>query len=79
MRPASEIHSALDLIESDLSQGVTSHDGLSQTNLLIAREVLAWVAGSRQWSEIVDGPHAWLCGYLIDDPPQIVDAPPEAN
>jgi hypothetical protein len=67
MRPASEIHSALDLLSAEAA---------SHPNVDLARAVLAWVVGGRV---DLDGPHAWLCGYLLDDPPQIDDTPPERN
>ncbi len=67
MRPASEIHSALELLSAEAS---------NHPNVAIARDVLRWVIGERV---DLDGANAWLCGYLLDDPPRIVDAPPEAN
>lgn len=75
MRPASEIHSALDIIEREFDR-CPLDDGLTLSNLSIARDVLAWVAGS----EVdLDGPNAWLVAFLLDDPPQLNSTPPEVN
>lgn len=75
MRPASEIHSSLELVESDLPHHT---DPAALTNLTIVRDVLRWVAGGH-WSDLSDGPNPWLVAYLLDDPQRIDDTPPEAN
>jgi hypothetical protein len=73
MRPASEIHSALSLLNSEIER---QGDETAKTNMLIARDVLAWVSGERPpW----DGPTCWLLGFLLGDPPTIDNTPPEAN
>lgn len=69
MRPASEIHTALDLLDSELAREPNeSHQ--------VARDVLAWVAGG---DAPHDGPNLWLVAYLLDDPPQLDSTPPEVN
>lgn len=74
MRPASEIHSSLDLVESDLER----QDGRVKENLSIVRDVLRWAAGG-PWYELHDGYNPWLAAYLLDDPPKLSDVPPEIN
>ena len=76
MRPASEIHSALDLLEHDLSMGVAND--MAKNNMTIARDVLRWVTGGH-WTELSDGQHPWLAAFLMDDPPQIGGGKPEDN
>lgn len=71
MRPASEIHSALDMLDSELSR-------TQNPQYQIARDVLAWVAGAH-WTELNGGNNPWLVAFLLDDPPQISDVPPGAN
>jgi len=73
MRPASEIHSALDLLDSELSR---QSAGVGADNMRIARDVLAWVAGGRAPD---DGSTLWLVGFLLDDPQKLDDTPPEVN
>lgn len=69
MRPTSEIHSALDLLDSELARQPND-------SYQLARDVLAWVTGERvPW----DGPNAWLAACLLGDPPKITDVPPGAN
>ena len=75
MRPASEIHSSLELVESDMSNQT---DPAAIANLSIVRDVLRWVAGDH-WTELSDGDNPWLVAYLLDDPPQLDNTPPEAN
>lgn len=75
VRPASEIHSALDVLESELSRQT---DPAAIHNLTIARDVLAWVAG-RHWVEVSEGSNPWLVAFLMDDPPKLDDTPPEIN
>lgn len=70
MRPASEIHSSLEMIERDLP----NHSGRAAENLSIARDVLAWVAGGH-WTDLTDGQNPWLVAFLLDDPPQIGPPP----
>ena len=77
MRPASEIHSSLELLESELARCTDAND-LGARNLSIARDVLSWVAGAH-WTEITDGPNPWLCAFLLDDPPKMEDIPPGDN
>lgn len=67
MRPASEIHSALDLLDAELQRQPSDH-------YQIARDVLAWVAGAH-WSDLSDGANPWLVAFLLDDPPQIGPPP----
>lgn len=74
MRPASEIHSALQLVESELRE----QDIADASNLSIVRDVLRWVVGTH-WSEIMDGGNPWLVGFLLDDPDRINDAPQGLN
>jgi hypothetical protein len=50
----------------------------SQSNVLLMRDVLRWVAGAH-WGDLVHGPNAWLCAFLLDDPPKLDDTPPEVN
>lgn len=69
MRPASEIHSALGLLDSDLARQANPH-------YQIARDVLAWAVGGRAPD---DGPNLWLVAFLLDDPPKLTDVPPEVN
>jgi len=84
MRPASEIHSALDLVQASLSRHVdrvddatmTEREAIDMLNLTLTRDLLEWVVG--QHVEI-DGPNAWLCGYLLDDPPKLDDTRPDIN
>lgn len=73
MRPASEIHSALDLIDADLKKRQLQDD-LAANNIRIARDVLAWVAGAH-WTDLTDGENPWLCAFLLDDPPQLGPPP----
>lgn len=75
MRPASEIHSSLDMVESDLSHQT---DPAAVHNLSIVRDVLRWATGS-YWTDLTDGPNPWLAAYLLDDPDRIDDTPPEIN
>jgi hypothetical protein len=69
MRPGSEIHSAIDLLDSELSRQPTPQ-------YKIARDVLAWVAGD---AAPIDGQNAWLAAFLLDDPPRIDDTPTGSN
>lgn len=72
MRPASEIHSALDLLRAEIER----QGGVPPVNMLVAHDVLAWVVGERlAW----DGPTDWLCAFLLPDPPRIDDTPTEVN
>jgi hypothetical protein len=71
MRPTSEIHSALDMVDAELAQGPNE-------KLQVVRDVLAWVAGAH-WTDLTDGPNPWLVAYLLDDPPKLDDTPPEVN
>ena len=75
MRPASEIHSSLEILESELSRQT---DPAATNNLRIARDVLAWVAGWH-WTDLTDGQNPWLAAFLLDDPPKIDYTPPEVN
>lgn len=75
MRPASEIHSALDLLSAEL-ETQTAAD--ARRNLSIARDVLAWVAGGH-WTDMSNGENPWLVAFLLDDPPQIDGTRPEVN
>lgn len=75
MRPASEIHSSLEMVEHSLSQQ-TDPDAVR--NLSIVRDVLAWAMGAH-WADLTDGPNPWLVAYLLDDPDKIDDTPPEIN
>lgn len=75
MRPASEIHSSLETVESDLSQ---QPDSTAAQNLSIVRDVLRWVTGAH-WADLADGDNPWLVAYLLDDPPKLDDTPPEVN
>lgn len=75
MRPASEIHSSLELVERDLDRQTNS---VAVHNLTIVRDVLRWVAGAH-WTDLTDGTNPWLVAYLLDDPPKIDDTPPETN
>lgn len=75
MRPASEIHSSLELIEHELARQT---DERAKANLSIARDVLAWVAGGH-WSDLTYGSNPWLAAFLLEDPPKIDNTPPEAN
>ena len=88
MRPASEIHNAIDLLVRSRSRLVAQieqdqdRDDMSDIdslrNLVIAIDVLRWVAGGH-WSDLTDGPNPWLVAYLLDDPPKIDPTPPEVN
>lgn len=71
MRPASEIHSALDLLDSELARR-------PDPQYQIARDVLAWVAGGH-WTDLTDGANPWLVAFLLDDPPQLDSTPPSVN
>lgn len=75
MRPASEIHSALDLLDAELTRQT---DPAALANMSIARDVLAWVVGGH-WTDLTDGRNPWLVAFLLDDPPQLQDVPPEVN
>lgn len=75
MRPASEIHTALDMLEGELARQT---DHAARNNLSIARDVLAWVVGGH-WVDLTDGPNPWLAAFLLDDPPKLEDIPPEVN
>lgn len=75
MRSASEIHSSLDMVESDLSQQA---DPFAVANLTIVRDVLRWATGAH-WTDLTDGPNAWLVAYLLDDPDKIDNTPAEEN
>mgnify|MGYP000045791258 CR=1 FL=1 len=73
MRPASEIHSALDSLRAEIEeQGSEAHSGL-----IVARDVLAWVVGGDAMR--LDGPSDFLCAFLLPDPPKLDDTPPEVN
>jgi hypothetical protein len=76
MRPASEIHSSLEMIERDLPNH--ANDPAVAQNLTIVRDVLRWVMGSH-WVDLSDGDHPWLVAYLLDDPPRLDDTPTESN
>ena len=100
MRPASEIHSALDLLRSELArlgpaawEMANTPDDVSDAmsgaeqeamadradhwhHMSLAASVLEWVTGGRAPTE---GSAAWLCGFLLDDPPQIGHGKPEDN
>lgn len=69
MRPASEIHSALDLLDSELARKPNAQ-------YQIARDALAWAVGGHAPH---DGPTLWLVTFLLGDPPQIDPTPPGAN
>lgn len=71
MRPASEIHSAIDALDAELA-------ARTEPNLTLVRDVLAWVAGGH-WADLTAGPNAWLCAFLLDDPRKIDDTSPEIN
>ena len=75
MRPASEIHSSLELVESELARQTSE---VAKHNLSIARDVLRWVVGG-PWHELTDGENPWLVAFLLDDPPNINDTAPNAN
>lgn len=74
MRPASEIHSSLDLVESDLAR----QSDRARENLSIVRDVLKWVTGMH-WVDLADGENPWLVAYLLDDPPKLQDIDPTVN
>lgn len=74
MRPASELHSSLALVVSDLAR----QEGRSKENLSIVRDVLRWVTGAH-WVELTDGDNPWLAAYLLDDPPKLEDIDPSNN
>lgn len=74
IRPASEIHSSLEMVEADMAR----RSGDESKNLSIVRDVLRWVAGSH-WIDLTDGENPWLVAYLLDDPPKIDNTPPEIN
>lgn len=76
MRPAGEIHTALENLESALARQ-TDND-LAANNIRIARDVLAWVAGGH-WTDLTDGSNPWLVAFLLDDPTKLDDTPPEVN
>lgn len=75
MRPASEIHSSLEMVEGDLARQT---DPAAIRNLSIVRDVLRWAVGSH-WPDLTDGENPWLVAYLLDDPPRIDDTPAEEN
>lgn len=75
MRPASEIHTALEMLEGELPRQT---DAAAINNLSIARDVLAWVAGGH-WTDLTDGPNPWLSAFLLDDPPKIDPTLPGDN
>lgn len=75
MRPASEIHSSLEMAEGDLARQT---DPAAVANLSIVRDVLRWVAGGH-WTDLTDGSNPWLVAYLLDDPDRMDNTPPEIN
>lgn len=75
MRPVSEIHSSLEMVESDLERQINP---AAIGNLIIVRDVLRWATGAH-WTDLTDGPNAWLVAYLLDDPPKLDDTPAEEN
>lgn len=85
MRPASEIHTALDLLESEIDHRLelhasetTVHSQRELDNLLLVRHVIAWVTGERLDLD-PESNAMWLATYLLDDPPRIEDVLPERN
>jgi len=74
MRPASEIHSSLELVELDMAR----RSGDESKSLSIVRDVLRWVAGAH-WTDLTDRSNPWLVAYLLDDPPTLDNTPPEIN
>lgn len=70
MRPASEVNTALQICESELSRQPDS------INLRIAHDVLSWVMGGEAPN---DGPTLWLIAFLLDDPPKLDNSPPDIN
>lgn len=83
MRPASEVNSALELVQSELvrrevAASLTADDDRGMANLRIAYDVLAWVMGEH-WTALTDGQNPWLAAFLLDDPPKIDNTPPEVN
>jgi hypothetical protein len=103
MRPPSEIHSALALLQSELDRlgprvawfvhhadadavidSLSTEDAeqldsdlVAWNHLRIASDILAWVAGGSAMD--FTPPTDWLCAFLLDDPAQLNDAPPENN
>lgn len=77
MRPASEIHSSLEICDAELTR-LADPESLSANNLSIVRDVLAWVAGAH-WIDLTEGRNPWLVAFLLDDPPKLDDTPPEVN
>lgn len=75
MRPASEIHSALEMVSSELKR--QTHPEVVD-HLAIVHDVLNWVMGATS-AELLDGPNAWLVAYLMDDPPRLDGTPGEVN
>ena len=77
MRPGSEIHSALDMIEEECARlGDDSPE--SRKNLTIARDVLRWVVGE-SGIDLASGDNPWLAAYLLDDPDELDDSDPANN
>ena len=81
MRPASEVNSALELVEAELvrrevSTGLLADDDRAMNNLRITHHVLAWVMGGRA---DIDDQTLWLVAYLLDDPPKTDETDPRAN
>lgn len=76
MRPASEMHSALQLCESELARQ-SDQQSLGASNIRIARDVLAWCIGESAFD--IGPPNEWLLAFLLDDPPKLDDTPPEVN
>lgn len=92
MRPASEIHSALQLLEHELQRvdealeaRIKLQSGPDEEfsslvemldNITIARDVLWWVVGG---TAPMDDRTNWLVAFLLDDPDKIDDTPPEMN
>jgi hypothetical protein len=86
MRPASEIHSALDLLENEVNRCLDREIELSgkhidpdisaRLTMSLARDVLRWVVGRRV---DLDGPNVWLAGFLLDDPDKLDSTRPEVN
>lgn len=75
MRPASEVHSAVEMLNDEIARQT---DPAAVASLQIARDVLAWVAGAH-WTDLTDGANPWLVAYLLDDPTKTDDTPPEVN
>lgn len=83
LRPASELHTAIDLMRDEMDRLYSILEKIPMTewtdeqyetsllasNILIAHEVLRWVSGVRALS--LDEGHAWLAAFLLPDPDKI--------